>query len=380
MPVTDWYYETAWREGLLQDAALQSNKPGPAPDTILINGTNGVNGGASSVYTFSPGKTHRLRLINTAVDNSIRVSIDGHRMQVITSDFVPIHALDVDSVLLGVGQRYDVIVNATATVDNYWIRATNEIGCQSNNNGGIGQAIIRYDGASVANPTSTSSATSTGCSDPGTLTPWVPNTVGSADLFREQARSLDVSLASAGTTSNGQNIVVWGINLTAIDVQWETPTLEYVQTGNTSYPITDNLIELPTEGQWVFWIIQEVAGAGPNIYHPMHLHGHDFYVLGSGTGTFDLQTGPDSLQYNNPPRRDTAMLPAGGWMIMAFPTDNPGAWLMHCHIAWHISQGLGVQFLEAKSSIQIPGSFASQCQAWEDYAATAIWQQDDSGL
>lgn len=40
------------------------------------------------------------------------------------------------------------------------------------------------------------------------------------------------------------------------------------------------------------------------------------------------------------------MLPAGGWLVLAFETDNPGAWLMHCHIAWHVSEGLAVQFLE----------------------------------
>lgn len=51
-----------------------------------------------------------------------------------------------------------------------------------------------------------------------------------------------------------------------------------------------------------------------------------------------------TLQYTNPPRRDVAMLPApagppgggppatGGWLVISFLTDNPGAWLMHCHI------------------------------------------------
>jgi FtsP/CotA-like multicopper oxidase with cupredoxin domain len=26
------------------------------------------------------------------------------------------------------------------------------------------------------------------------------------------------------------------------------------------------------------------------------------------------------------------MLPPGGWLVIAFQTNNPGAWLMHCHI------------------------------------------------
>jgi FtsP/CotA-like multicopper oxidase with cupredoxin domain len=72
-------------------------------------------------------------------------------------------------------------------------------------------------------------------------------------------------------------------------------------------------------------------------------HGHDFYLLGTGLGTWD-NSFASTLQYTNPPRRDVAMLPApaapagggppssGGWLVIAFLTDNPGAWLMHCHI------------------------------------------------
>jgi len=56
-------------------------------------------------------------------------------------------------------------------------------------------------------------------------------------------------------------------------------------------------------------------------------HGHDFYVLGTGSGSY-ANADPNSLNYNNPPRRDVAMLPAGGWLAVAFQTDNPGAWLL----------------------------------------------------
>jgi FtsP/CotA-like multicopper oxidase with cupredoxin domain len=57
------------------------------------------------------------------------------------------------------------------------------------------------------------------------------------------------------------------------------------------------------------------------------LHGHDFYILGAGQQTWrdsDINT----LNYNNPTRRDTAMLPSNGWLALAFQTDNPGAWVM----------------------------------------------------
>jgi hypothetical protein len=43
--------------------------------------------------------------------------------------------------------------------------------------------------------------------------------------------------------------------------------------------------------------------------------------MGAGTGTF---SDPSVLQYTNPPRRDVAMLPSGGWLVIAFETNNPG--------------------------------------------------------
>jgi hypothetical protein len=134
--------------------------------------------------------------------------------------------------------------------------------------------------------------------------------------------------------------------------------------------------------QWTYWIIQETAGKPPFLNHPIHLHGHDFFVLGSGAGVFDPQNSPSTLLFDNPPRRDVTFLPAGGWVVLAFPTDNPGAWLMHCHIATHISGGLGVQFLESKDKIALPGpDWQKTCAKWKSYYDDGpIYVDDDSGL
>jgi hypothetical protein len=102
--------------------------------------------------------------------------------------------------------------------------------------------------------------------------------------------------------------------------------------------------------------------------------------MGTGSGTF---SDPTVLNYNNPPRRDVAMMPAGGWLVIAFYTDNPGAWLMHCHIAWHVSQGLAVQFLERESEIASTfnlGNIKSECDAWDTYYSQSAFQKSDSGL
>ncbi|KAL6405308.1 hypothetical protein AUP68_11059 [Ilyonectria robusta] len=51
--------------------------------------------------------------------------------------------------------------------------------------------------------------------------------------------------------------------------------------------------------------------------HPMHLHGHKFWVLGSGAGSFPFASvtdAPESLiNLRDPPYRDTTSLPSEGW-------------------------------------------------------------------
>jgi FtsP/CotA-like multicopper oxidase with cupredoxin domain len=41
-------------------------------------------------FRFSPGKVHRLRLINAGAEGMQKFSIDGHNLTVIANDFVPI--------------------------------------------------------------------------------------------------------------------------------------------------------------------------------------------------------------------------------------------------------------------------------------------------
>ncbi|KAB8337263.1 hypothetical protein FH972_021565 [Carpinus fangiana] len=387
--LNELYYQPAFQVSALTNAKAQMGQPGPASDGILIagKGKNAANtSGSYTQYNMTKGKKYLFRLINASMDSALRVSIDNHTMQVITADFVPVKPVVVDSVMLAIGQRYHVLVSANQAVGSYWMRAVVESACASACKVTGGLAVVSYGGAPPGNPNSSTTAIDRGCNSPDPLTPWVPNTVGNSTAFINQAKQLDVNLYLPGTTTNNANIVVWGVNMSAIDVQWEIPTLNYVATGNMSYPQTENLIEIPKQGIWTYWIIQEVQGGIISIPHPIHLHGHDFYILGTGTGKFDIDKDPANLTYSNPTRRDTATLPAAGWLVIAFPTDNPGAWLMHCHIAWHIAEGLGVQFLESKSLIaggspQSPGpAWNNQCSAWNRYYSTSYWKKDDSGL
>ncbi|PIN24864.1 Multicopper oxidase [Handroanthus impetiginosus] len=79
--------------------------------------------------------------------------------------------------------------------------------------------------------------------------------------------------------------------------------------------------------------------------HPIHLHGFNFYVLAQGFGNYNPAT--DSRKFNlvDPQERNTIAVPVGGWVVIRFRANNPGVWLMHCHLDVHLPWGLATAFV-----------------------------------
>uniref|UniRef100_A0A0D9VT09 Laccase n=1 Tax=Leersia perrieri TaxID=77586 RepID=A0A0D9VT09_9ORYZ len=79
--------------------------------------------------------------------------------------------------------------------------------------------------------------------------------------------------------------------------------------------------------------------------HPMHIHGYHFYVLATGFGNYDPVRDAHRLNLVDPPSRNTIGVPVGGWAVVRFVADNPGVWLVHCHIDAHLTGGLAMALL-----------------------------------
>ena len=72
-------------------------------------------------------KRYLLTLINTSFAKAFVFSIENHYLQIASADFVPIEPYRNTSVLVGVGQRYNVIVEADPQSSlpphkDFWIR------------------------------------------------------------------------------------------------------------------------------------------------------------------------------------------------------------------------------------------------------------------
>jgi FtsP/CotA-like multicopper oxidase with cupredoxin domain len=375
-PINDYYYKTA------DELVVITSTQGPPPsDNVLFNGTN-INPldstkGKYANVTITPGKRHRLRIINTSVENHFTVSLVGHQFTVLSTDLVPVNSFSTDSLFVAIGQRYDVFFEASQPVGNYWFNATvgGSTGCGSSTNLHPA-AIFHYAGAATnALPTNQGTAPpDSACQDRTNFTPVVSRTANATGFTPSIADTLPVSVNFASSP------VRWQVNGSAINVQWDKPVLQYVIDGNTSYPTSENLVFVNQQNVWTYWVIENTTP----IPHPMHLHGHDFLLLGTGAGTFS-SSNFGQLNFNNPNRRDVTMLPASGWIVLAFMADNPGNWLMHCHIAWHVSGGLSVDFMERRSeqaaliSSSDLAAFEQVCADWKAYEPSAP-PKIDSGL
>lgn len=105
------------------------------------------------------------------------------------------------------------------------------------------------------------------------------------------------------------------------------------------------------------------------VVHPMHLHGHNFYILAAGA-EWD---GSTIVNPTNPIQRDTFLLPASSYAVIQFEADNPGTWPFHCHIVAHVGGGLYVNILERPyeiAKLKIPDTIEQTCR---DYMN---WQRD----
>ncbi|KAM3084156.1 hypothetical protein ACMFMG_001744 [Clarireedia jacksonii] len=293
----------------------------PTMDTALINGMNvygedGYSNQTGSRYETSveAGTSYRFRLVNGAIDTHFKFSIDNHTLTVMAMDFVPIAPYETDILNIAIGQRYDVIVtaNKASIASDFWIRAIPQLSCSENESPKNIRGILHYS-SSTSLPTTTSHYyPDDECvdEDPHNLVPYISKDVSHDLISTDQAVTV---------SQNSQNLFRWFLNNSTFQSDWTEPTILQVKKGANSFAAANNLITLPNADEWVYLIIH----ANLPVPHPIHLHGHDFFVIAQSTDIYD----PATVQYNlhNPPRRDVALLPAGGHLVIAFKTDNPGA-------------------------------------------------------
>ena len=448
--------------------SVEKAEVGPVPYfSGLINGKGRHNDipyakTRLSVFDVEQNKRYRFRLIGAQGLYAYKFSIDGHKLTVVNTDgYWIIPQKEVDYIIIHTGERYDFILEANNSIQNYWMQAeTLEInqtapGPPYRSLGHVAEGILQYTNKGQAAPV----IPSTDYSIIKELSPKISCNDGShcraincpfKDFHKkyhticinvnelnllQETESNHLPLAtpspncddcnyfinfnpegqSETSSVNGRNFVFPPVPPQTQNKEFHEQAIECDLDTNcnpsTLGCLCTHIIDIPYQKTIQF--VLTAMGAYDTAY-PVHLHGHAFHVVHVGYPEYDPTNGfikedkqgrslhnkdikcADACDdYNDPTcrrctkpgwngappnfticartiRKDTVIVPAGGYVVINFISDNPGHWFLHSHIAVHQLEGMALIVNEApeeQKKLQPPetmnkcGAVCSKCGA-----------------
>ncbi|XP_061344138.1 laccase-14-like [Gastrolobium bilobum] len=362
-------------------------------DAYTINGQPGDLLPCSKNETFKLkvdyGKTYLLRIVNAAIQDTVFFAIAKHQLTVVGTDGSYVKPLKVDYISISPGQTMDVILEANQKLDRYYMAArvyTSAFGAVI----GVAidttttTAIVQYRGKYIPSSTIPSLPLLPGINDTNASV----NLLSKLRSLANNEHPIDVPLnistnlffttsmnsvpCANGSTCHGPlgNRLAASMNNVSFELPSRNsilqayynnisgvfgekfpnvPPLIFNYTGNNlstilwtpSVATEVNVLEYNSTVELVLQGTSLLRGTE----HPMHLHGHSFYVVGWGFGNFDKVKDP--LRYNlvDPPYQNTVAIPRSGWTAIRFRAKNPGVWFMHCHLERHATWGMATTFI-----------------------------------
>ena len=380
--------------------------------TLLTNGKGwDQNGnGAPEVIKVQKGQRYRLRFVNGASNWAIKVNVSFHSMDVIAINGGIIVRISTQGVISTSGERFDVILTADQTVGNYWIHISTLEGLNS-------PAILSYEGAvdPLTDPKMKPPPLQLGCqalplasvmdlksllpnahpsspsppqkadetlaiylvnlANPGLL---ISSVLGNNTNIQGLSKGLVPSNACPALPSTNQTAAYcWTLNW--INFITSTNKVPFLYPGSHTSPRT-YVQPIPLDS------VVDIVLINPSfMVHPMHLHGQQFFVLGSGNGSPFLSNNSRLLDYSklnilSPGLRDTFAVPQAatslksssttgltaaadgrsyGWAVLRFKASNAGVWAFHCHIDLHAASGMFMAFEVSKNEWSLPRGIES---------------------
>ena len=309
-----------------------------------------INGKPESFIPAKPGDRVRVRLINASAMTYCFIEFAGGPVEIIAADGQDVRPLKQGRFLMAIAETYDVLVKVPAG-GAYELRATAQDGTgKSSLFIGSGKRISTPD---VPRP-NVYQGMAMGGMDMGTMK--MPMVAAAAEMdmaamdhskmpgmaaeaaqpqapapemegmkMPEKAMDMTVegrpgspyeSLRALRSTALSE-----GRPLREYTFRLQGDMIRYVWTLNGKTFDEADLINIRRGERVQFHFINETM-----MHHPMHLHGHFFRVL--------TQAG------NLSPLKHTVDVPPMTSRTIEFAADEPGDWMMHCHMMYHLAVGM----------------------------------------
>ncbi|KAK0389312.1 hypothetical protein NLU13_2887 [Sarocladium strictum] len=359
LTLSDWYHEQM--QILIPPFMSKGNPTGaePVPQAALLNETQNLT------ISVEPEKTYLFRVINIGAFASQYLWIEGHNMTIVEVDGVYTKPAVADMIFVSVAQRCSFLVTTKKDVSaNFPIVGSMDttlfdvLPPELNYN--VTGWLVYDDKKPRPDPQTVDSFDDL-VFDDMKLVPY-----DEMERLPEPDRTvqLDVMMDNLG---DGANYAFFN------NITYKAPKVPSLYTALSAGELATN----PTVyGEYTHPFVLEKGEVVEIVLnnldsgrHPFHLHGHQFQALYRAPeegGVFNSSETTENDLPKVPMRRDTMVVWPNGNIVLRFRADNPGVWLFHCHIEWHVTSGLMATFIEApldlQKTIKIPQDHLDVCK------------------
>lgn len=373
------------------------------------------NGAPLETFEIESGQSYRFRVISAATLYPFRVYVQGHtELQIRASDGFEIvdatgNNLTVESFIIHPGERYDFTLIANKSPNTYLLVAESieDLSSKTPREYHAAEAFIHYKEATFMyknkdNDIQSHCTSASPCITFNCPYLYYPTSLNRRCITFDQVKSNEYLSKSNDIQAVDETLF---FNFAFPGEPGNTPgSVNGHQFIYPTFPILTNEAALTTQckanecgedkicsctynvklsSDRVYQFVITNLGNGRGWSHPIHLHGHYFFVMKMGFGSYDTSTGKfrvsttdiecvgtrnycnrakwansswatgnniPGLQLQNTPEKDTIIVPTGGYVVIRFKANNPGAWFFHCHIDLHNTNGMGMVLLESKDS------------------------------
>ncbi|KAF6827393.1 iron transport multicopper oxidase fet3 [Colletotrichum musicola] len=353
---SDWYHQST--RTLIKELINVENPTGaePVPNSALINDTQNLK------VKVQPGKTYLIRMVNIGAFASQYVWFEGHQMRVVEVDGVWTEEAEADMLYITPAQRYSVLLTTKRDAHQNFavVGAMDEElfdvipeGLNSNVTGWL----VYNDEKPLPEPATVDEFDSF---DDFDLVPYDR---------RELLDKVDYSFSFTVKMDNLGNGANYAFFNDKTYVAPKVPSLYTALTVGKEHAADPRVYGTHTIPHVLRHndVVEIVLNNEDDGKHPFHLHGHQFQVVHRSDEDAGAYSNASDVAFpKHPMRRDTLVVEGNGNFVIRFKANNPGVWLFHCHIEWHMDQGLVATIIEAPEALQglrIPDGHLDACRA-----------------
>lgn len=313
-------------------------------EKFLINGTS-----ESQLSQFEAGDKVRLRISNGGASSYFWLTYAGGKITVVANDGNDVEPVEVDRLIIGVSETYDVIVTIPTENTSYEFLATPEDRTKSASiyiGSGIKQLVsplpkLKYfEGMKMMNDMMKMDGTMNDMGMDMSLQQMDMNTVMYPEITGENKPKKSEHSDHSNHTMPSSDIVTLNYTMLKSPTKTTLPKdapireLRFELTGNMNRYVwsMDNRVLAETDKILIKKgeIVRITLYNNSMMRHPMHLHGHDFRVI-NGQGDYA-------------PLKNVLDIMPMETNVIEFEANLEGDWFFHCHILYHMMAGMNRVF------------------------------------